>query len=344
MITMATPFDEISVDWIERIESTIKTPAARRRTGHYCSAWRTYKPVVASTAGLDGQTLDQLVSLLEHQGLPFAIMHCVAIYPTPLNLLKLSQIDFLKTRFPGVPVGFSTHERPDAVAPIVAAVAKGATLFERHVGIATEKYKLNDYSSTPAQLEMWIGQWKLAVSMCGGARRSPAHQDELASLGSLKRGVFAKRPLQQGEDLTPEKVYFAMPWSEGQLDTSAWRRSLKADRAYGVDESISERLQGQESDAEEIIYQLCCRSAPCSTRRRSCSARTARSRSRTITGPSAFGSSARDRGLRESRVLQEADRVLPRQKHPTTITRRRKRRFSCSMEILKSRSMGNRQH
>ena len=258
MITMATPFDETSVDWIERIGidvikiascSAADRPLLQRVT-------QSYKPIIASTAGLDGPTLDQLVSQLEHRGLPFAIMHCVAIYPTPLDGLKLSQIDFLKTRFPGVPVGFSTHEEPDAVAPIVAAVAKGATLFERHVGIGTDKYTLNGYSSTPAQIRTWVDHWKAAVSMCGGARRSPAHQDELASLGSLKRGVFAKRPLQQGEELTPDKVYFAMPWSEGQLDTSGWIRGLKADRAYGKDESISEKLAGQEPDAEEIIYQI----------------------------------------------------------------------------------------
>jgi N-acetylneuraminate synthase len=258
MVTMATPFDETTVDWIERIGIDVIKIAS-------CSAAdrpllqrvaQSHKPVVASTAGLDGPTLDQLVSLLEHRSMPFAIMHCVAIYPTPHDRLRLGQIDFLRARFPGVPIGFSTHEDPDALAPMVAAVAKGASLFERHVGIGTDKYKLNNYSSTPEQLKAWLHQWKLATAMCGGARRSPAHQDELSSLGSLKRGVFALGPLQAGEELTPEKVYFAMPWSEGQLDTSGWRRGLKTDRAYGKDEGISERLGGQETDNEEIIYQI----------------------------------------------------------------------------------------
>jgi sialic acid synthase SpsE/mannose-6-phosphate isomerase-like protein (cupin superfamily) len=258
LITMATPFDEPSVDWVERLGIDVIKIAS-------CSAadrpllqriLQSHKPVVASTAGLDGQSVDQLVNMLDHRGLPFAIMHCVAVYPTPLNRLKLGQIDFLKARFPEVPIGFSTHEDPNALSPIVAAVAKGASLFERHVGIGTDKYQLNDYSSTPTQLAAWIDQWKTAVSMCGGARRSPANQDELASLGSLKRGVFARRALQAGEELTLEDVYFAMPWSEGQLDTSGWRRGLQADRDYAADQGISDQLGMQEPDAEETIYQI----------------------------------------------------------------------------------------
>jgi N-acetylneuraminate synthase len=258
MITMATPFDEASVDWIERMDIEIIKIAS-------CSAAdrpllqrivQSRRPVVASTAGLDAQKLDELVNVLEHRGLEFAVMHCVAIYPTPPAGLKLNQIDYLKARFPGVPIGFSTHEDPDSLTPIVAAVAKGATLYERHVGVATEKYSLNAYSSTPAQLAAWIDQWKVAVSMCGGARRAPAHPSEIASLDSLRRGVFARRPLEKGEHLTTENVYFAMPWSEGQLDTSGWHQGLIADRAYAKDESISSLLDAHEFDAQHVIYQI----------------------------------------------------------------------------------------
>jgi sialic acid synthase SpsE/mannose-6-phosphate isomerase-like protein (cupin superfamily) len=258
MITMATPFDEASVDWIERLDIEIikiaSCSAADRPLLQRIAQSR--KPVVASTAGLDGQKLDELVNVLEHRGLEFAIMHCVAIYPTPAAGLKLNQIDYLKARFPGVPIGFSTHEEPDALMPIIGAVAKGATLYERHVGIGTDKYSLNAYSSTPAQLAAWIDQWKLAVSMCGGSRRAPAHQSEIASLDSLRRGVFARRPLEKGEALTAENVYFAMPWSEGQLDTSGWRSGLTADRPYGKDESIAGTLDGDAFDAQHAIYQI----------------------------------------------------------------------------------------
>jgi N-acetylneuraminate synthase len=258
MITMATPFDEATVDWIERLDIEIIKIAS-------CSAAdrpllqrvvRSKRPVVASTAGLDGSNLDHLVSLLEHHAMSFAIMHCVAIYPTPPDQLKLNQIDFLRSRYPGIPVGFSTHEDPAALFPVVAATAKGARLFERHVGIAAGPHKLNAYSSTPDQLRDWFAAWKTAVAMGGGDRRSPAHPDEIASLCSLKRGVFARRPLRAGEELTFDNTYFAMPYQDGQLDVSEWQTGLKADRDYRADEALARSPLATEPDREETIYQI----------------------------------------------------------------------------------------
>jgi len=51
--------------------------------------------------------------------------------------MQLNQIDFLKNRYPGIPVGFSTHESPKCVSAAVAAACKGACIFEKHVGIET---------------------------------------------------------------------------------------------------------------------------------------------------------------------------------------------------------------
>ena len=258
MITMATPFDEASVDWIDRLNIDIIKIASCSAADHPLlqRVLQSHKPIVASTAGLDSQNLDHLVSLLEHHACSFAIMHCVAIYPTPGDQLKLNQIDFLRERFPGVPVGFSTHESPEFLTPLVAAVAKGAKLYERHVGIETDNYTLNAYSSTPAQLQLWFETWSMAVAMCGGFRRSPARPNEIESLTSLKRGVFAKRALEAGEELDASNVYFAMPLLPGQMDTSGWEKRLKADRFYAEDEAISERLLPQANNHDDIIYQI----------------------------------------------------------------------------------------
>jgi len=96
----------------------------------------------------------------------FALMHCVAIYPTPNDKLGLNQINVLKERFPHVPIGFSTHEEPDNYASVQIAYAKGARLFERHVGMETEKHALNSYSSRPEQIARWIEAYKQALAAC----------------------------------------------------------------------------------------------------------------------------------------------------------------------------------
>jgi sialic acid synthase SpsE/D-lyxose ketol-isomerase len=258
LITMATPFDESSVDWIERLDIELikiaSCSAADRPLLH--RVVKSNRPVIASTAGLDGQNLDQLVNFFEHHGMDFAIMHCVALYPTPADQLKLNQIQLLKNRYPGIPVGFSTHEDPDSLSPVIAAAAKGAQMFERHVGRGTNEYKLNNYSSNAEQLKPWFEAWKTTIAMEGGMHRGPAHPNETASLCSLKRGAFARKAILIGQDLTLDNIYFAMPLAEGNLDASAWHKGLKANRNYSENEAISAELGAQTLEKEEIIYQI----------------------------------------------------------------------------------------
>ena len=87
------------------------------------------------------------VEMLEKMDIDFAIQHCVAIYPTPNNEQQLNQVEAICDRYPHLTVGFSTHEDGDNYEPIQVAYAKGARIFERHVGVETAKIKLNAYKS-----------------------------------------------------------------------------------------------------------------------------------------------------------------------------------------------------
>ena len=81
--------------------------------------------------------------------------------------MVINQINYLKDHFSDIPVGWSTHEDPDDVVTVQMAVAKGATIFERHVGKNTSSYKLNAYSSTPEPVYRWINAYRDAVGRNG---------------------------------------------------------------------------------------------------------------------------------------------------------------------------------
>ncbi len=258
MLTICTLFDEESVDVI--LDSGIEIIKVAS-----CSATdrplleriaEVNRPVVVSTAGLSMQKIDRLVSFFESKNLRFALMHCIAIYPTPNNKLQLNQLTALRSRYPHIPVGFSTHEAPDNLMPVRIAVAKGAQIFERHVGIENEQYKLNKYSSTPEQVRAWIEAYQEAVDACGGEHRSPAQREETESLKSLMRGVYASQPLEKGEKLSRDKVFFAMPVQEGQLTSGEWLEEFEADRGYTPNETISEQVAVSEVSHAELIYRI----------------------------------------------------------------------------------------
>ena len=123
----------------------------------------------------------------------------------------------LRRRHPDKVIGYSTHEAPENLAPVYVAIAKGAGMLERHVGVATDKYKLNAYSSTAGQVDLWIKAALKARALCGATERLPATEVEMSSLNSLKRGIFARKALRPGHEVHREDVYFAMPMSDGAL-------------------------------------------------------------------------------------------------------------------------------
>lgn len=220
MISICTPWDNKAVDLIVRQRfDIIKIPSC------YFNDWpllekiaQTNLPVIASTAGATLEDIDKVVSFLQHRNKKFTLLHCVGEYPTANNALQLNQIDLFKKRYKEVPIGFSTHEDPDNLDSIKIAIAKGATIFEKHVGVPTEKYHLNAYSATPEILNKWLKSAEIALSMCGkNLGRHTFSLKEKSDLRILYRGAFAKKRLKIGEILDQDNVFFAMPNVDGQL-------------------------------------------------------------------------------------------------------------------------------
>jgi sialic acid synthase SpsE/D-lyxose ketol-isomerase len=258
LLTMCTPFDEASIRPILELGIDIikvaSCSADDRPLLREVAAAR--KPVVVSTGGLRTDEIDWLVSFLEHERVNFALMHCISLYPTPDDRLQLNQIGSLAARYPGVPIGWSTHEDQDNVSAIQLAYAKGARLFERHVGLNTDQYKLNAYSSTPAQLEAWLASYRSARAMLGASERTPTSPEEQQSLKELKRGVFVRKPVGKGQPLSADNVFFAMPVQPGQLISGQWQPDLLADREYKANEAVSEENALPEFSDDQLVYQI----------------------------------------------------------------------------------------
>lgn len=266
-LTMSTPFDESSVGMIEDQELDILKIAS-------CSFgdWpllervaETALPVIVSTAGATVETIDHVTSFLTHREKDFVLMHCVAEYPTADEKIDLSQIDFLKSRYPNVKIGFSTHENPGNSDLVKLAIAKGAQAFEKHVGVPTDRYSLNEYSASPEQVKAWLFAARHAKAVCGfGDKRRAPSAAEAASLRSLRRGIFAKRDIKVGEVVCQEDVYFAFPPSEKQFTANDWSKyssfeatmSISSDAAITSENCLRIDMRKKVRDAVEKVKTL----------------------------------------------------------------------------------------
>ncbi len=248
LLSVATPFDEASVGLCQALGVEVIKVAS-------CSAtdWplleeiaRAGRPVIASTGGLSIYDIDNLVTFLHKRVPALAVMHCVSLYPTPPEQHAMNFMARMVRRYPYVTIGYSGHEAPDNTEVVMVAVAKGARLLERHFGVETDQISLNKYSMNPEQAGAWIAAAQRARAIAGIDDDKHVSQGEQESLLQLQRGVFARRPIRQGEDITAEDVFFAMPCREGQLTSGEfgqYRAHFVAARDYAENEALFEHAQ-----------------------------------------------------------------------------------------------------
>lgn len=222
-LAICTPFDEISVDRIAEQKYDYMKIASCSFTDWLLLEKIAGKklPVIASAAGSSIDNIRKVVSFFQNRQIPFSLMHCIAEYPTSIEKMQLNQIDYYYKEFPDINIGFSTHENPDDMLPIEIAVAKGATIFEKHVGLPAETITLNDYSANPAQVEAWLNAARKSFTACGiKGKRYESTKKEQDDLAALKRGVFAKNAMTGGnkrKKVEISDIYLAFPCQPGQL-------------------------------------------------------------------------------------------------------------------------------
>lgn len=162
-----------------------------------------FEHLYISTGATFDNEIETTASVLK--GHNFSFLHCITIYPTPLDQVNLARIDYLR-KFTNE-VGFSDHtlvER-DGLKASIAAIFLGAQIIERHftvldrtltkdgpVSINPEQLKeLVEFSRmSKAELEGYIGK-KIPEfkQMIGRAKRTLSNEELLNR--DYYRGRFA---------------------------------------------------------------------------------------------------------------------------------------------------------
>jgi N-acetylneuraminate synthase len=224
-IPMATPFDEVSVDYCEELDLPIIKIASSDLNDWFLieKIALTKKPVIVSTGGSSLKDLDDLVRFFANRNIPLAINHCVSVYPSEDGDLELNQVDFLRRRYPDNVIGFSTHEYNDWCSSMLLSYAKGARTWERHIDVEADGIPVSPYCSLPHQIDQWFKAFHKAVEMCGGessTKRVPKRK-EIEYLDTLVRGIYAKRDLPADYEIHHRNLnrdfYLAIPLLKGQL-------------------------------------------------------------------------------------------------------------------------------
>jgi N-acetylneuraminate synthase len=166
------------------------------------------KPVILSTGMNTLETIKPAVKILQDSNIPFALLHCTNIYPTPPELVRLGGIQILKKEFPDAVVGLSDHTTSNYSS--LGAVALGASIIERH--FTDSKFRIGpDISSSmdPDSLKSLI-EGSQIVYLARGGDKSPV-EEETQTKAFAFASVVAIQDINPGQSLSYENIWVKRP-------------------------------------------------------------------------------------------------------------------------------------
>lgn len=154
-------------------------------------------PLVLSTGMGTIEEIRDAVRVIEQTGnRQICILHCVSVYPAPLEETRLQNILGLRAEFPDYPIGYSDHTAGIEVP--IGAVALGAALIEKHFTLDATRIGMDNQMATePSVMAAMIRGCRGVHTALGGSARllSP---EESGQRSKMRRSIVTRRALPAG--------------------------------------------------------------------------------------------------------------------------------------------------
>ncbi len=163
------------------------------------------------------------------------LLHCTSQYPTPVAEVNLRGMDTLAASF-GLAVGYSDHTQGILIP--VAAVARGATVIEKHYTLDRSMPGPDHQASLePGELAQMVADIRALQSALGDGAKAP-QMSEWDTRQAARQQVVAARALAAGAVLARADLATAR-CGHGLPPTALWGLvGTRAKRAFAAGEVI----------------------------------------------------------------------------------------------------------
>lgn len=228
-IFISTPFSRAAVDRLVAFD----VPAFKIGSGE-CNNYplikyisRFGKPVIISTGMNSIETVRPSVEILRGARIPFALLHCTNVYPTPPEMVRLGAMTRLKEAFPDAVVGLSDHTTSNHTC--LGAVALGASILERHFTDRMDRPGPDIVCSMdPAALTDLINGSR-AIFAARGGEKGPVKAEE-PTIAFAFASVVAINDIAPGQRLTEDNIWVKRPgggdFTAAHYETLLGRRAV----------------------------------------------------------------------------------------------------------------------
>jgi sialic acid synthase SpsE len=210
MLYLSTPFSREAARRLERLGVTAyKIGSGECNNYPLIREIASYgKPVILSTGMNDLASIEPAVEILRRAQVPFGLMHCTSLYPTPYNKVRLGGLADLARHFPEAVLGLSDHSIGNYTC--FAAVALGASIVEKHF-TSDKTWPGPDVpiSIDPAELrDLIVGTTAIFDASGGGKDRLPEEQPTIDFAFAC---VVTTREVEAQETLSADNIWVKRP-------------------------------------------------------------------------------------------------------------------------------------
>lgn len=208
----ATPFDLPSVEFLERVGIPFYKISSFDVTNIPLIAQvaLTKKPIILSTGMCTPEELLEAVNaiLCHHDNV--ILLHCVSVYPSPDDCIKMATLEWLNSTFPNLPVGYSGHEQD--ILPSIVAISRGACLIERHFTLS-RSMEGPDHATVSIEPDEFESLVKAATRIKNmiGLEEKCIQEGELDARYKHGKSVVSSRDIPEGTQITEEMLTIKSP-------------------------------------------------------------------------------------------------------------------------------------
>ena len=208
----SSAFDETAVDFLETLDTPCYKVASFEHTFIPLleKVASTRKPVIVSCGLASFEDIEETIrTLSEARSGPICLLACTSNYPAAIADSNLRRIPALKDAFPDCQVGLSDHTIGSTAA--VAAVALGASVFEKHFKLADDDRSVDAaFSATPDELRDYVRAINDAWEALGEAKFGAASEAEARS-AQFRRSIYVVADVAEGEVFTRDNIRCIRP-------------------------------------------------------------------------------------------------------------------------------------
>lgn len=210
MIYLCTPFSRAAAERLKALDVIAYKIGSGECNNYPLIKWiAAYgRPVIVSTGMNDIASIAPAVEILRTAKIPYGLMHCTSMYPTPYAKVRLGALRALADHFPDAVLGLSDHSLGNYTC--LAAVALGACILEKHF-TSDKTWPGPDVSISidPSELKELVDGSRAVHQALGGDKT--ILPEEKPTIDFAYACVVSLRDIAAGEPLTRDNIWVKRP-------------------------------------------------------------------------------------------------------------------------------------